>query len=180
VDGEDYTLPDLDTRTWLEALVLKRPYSWLAIIPAELAPADQDRLWERLFDPDDDLDLDDLEVVAETVLTEACGMDFDPACQLALSAYGNWLLFDGWCTSVGLDPLRVPVSRLLAATYTWRRSLCSDKKDLAKLDNEIWVSPPPLTASGRSRDQTPRDWSDEREEETFLSALSAIGYPVRR
>lgn len=179
VDGDEYTLPTLPTRTWLHALVLEPPGNWLTIVPPQLAGDGRHRLNERLADPGDVFDLDDLEHVAENVIADAVGIDFHPACRLAVSAWGNWLTFDGWCSASGFDPLAAPIGRLLAAVYAWRLSLCQKKEDLTKLDAEVWAPPPPLTASGRPRDAVPAGWSDEVEANAFEAAMAALGTKKR-
>lgn len=172
VDNQPYELPDVPTRVWLETLPVQPPGCWWNLIPARLDHAET--LYGRLLDPDDDLDLDRLEHVAEQVLGAVCGLDFHAACRLAAMVYGNWLVFDGYCTTVGFRPLHEPISRVLAAAYTWRRSLCSKEAEIARLDSEIWAPPPPETASGAARDAVPPSWSDEREADAFASAMSML------
>jgi len=176
LDDDEFTLPLLDSRVWLEALVYERPWSWLRIVPQLLAGDGSRRLTRRLGDPDDAFDLDDLEAVAEQVLTHACGVDFHTAARLAGGAYSNWMVFDGWCaTTSGLDPLGLPIGRLLAAVYAWRRSMCVEKGDFARLDAELWQPAPHLTVSGNRRDAVPPTWTDELEESSFLAAMAALG-----
>lgn len=175
LDEDSYTLPHLDTRTWLDALVLQPPGCWFQLIPAQLAADDGDRLFARLTDPHDPLDLDDLEHAAITVLGQVCGVDFFAACRLAALAYGAWMIFDGWAVSVGFDPLREPIARVLAAVYTWRRALCTKESELARLDAEIWQPAPVTTASGRPRQAEPPNWTDEQESASFMAALSNLG-----
>lgn len=175
VDEDEYTLPELDTRTWLDALVLQPPACWMHLIPTRLAGDGATRIGKRLAAADDDFDLDDLERVAEDVLRQVCGMDFYAAHRLAAQIYGNWQLYDGWCASKGVDPLHVPISRVLSAAYAWRLSLCQEKSDIGKLDASIYQPPPPMTVSGKPRDAVPAGWNDDVEEASFLAALETLG-----
>lgn len=173
LDGQSYTLPVLDTRTVLDALVLEPPGCWWQLVPMQLTGAH--RLHERLFTPEDSLDLDDLEQVAESVLARLLGMDFHAGRRLAVSAYANWMVFDGWSYSCGRDPLSEPIGRLVSACYTWRRSLCQKESELRRLDSDVWAAPPATTASGAPRDPTPSSWSDDAEEASFMAAMSQLG-----
>lgn len=175
VDGTTFTLPDLDTRVWLDALVLDPPACWWQLIPVRLAAEGGNRLWERLRDSGDPFDIDHVEHVAETVLGEALGLDFHAGRRLAAMAYGNWLVFDGWCWTRGVDPLREPIGRVLAAVYHWRRSLCTKESEVSRVESEVWAPPPAVTASGRSRDPVPPGWSDELESQGFAQVMAMFG-----
>ena len=175
LDGKPYTLPVLDTRTVLDALVLEPPGCWWQLVPVQLADKAAYQLHERLFDPADSLDLDELEQVAESVLGKLLGMDFHAGRRLATSAYANWMLFDGWCFTRGRDPLGEPIGRLVSACYTWRRSLCQKESELRRLDSDVWAAPPATTASGAPRDPAPASWSDDAEEASFMAAMSQLG-----
>lgn len=179
LDGDRVTVPELPTRVWLDALVHDRPGSWMTLVPGALARDDARLLVDRMTDPGDPFDLDDLERVAETVIGAACGVALDPACRLAATAYANWILFDGWCIERALHPLEEPIGRVLAAAYAWRRSLCQERSDLARLDDEIWVPAPAARASGAARDAVPAAWTDEREEAAFLTTMAALGGGAR-
>lgn len=175
VDGETYRLPELPARTWLETLPLQPPGCWWQLIPVALDGAGGHQLYGRLLDDDDPFDLDDLEAVAVRVLGEACGTDFWAATRLAAMAYSNWMVFDGWCWTRGVDPLAQPIPRVLAAVYTWRRSLCTKESQVAAVDAEVWADPPPTTASGAPREIVLPAWSDEREAATFTGLVDVFG-----
>jgi hypothetical protein len=179
VDGDSYTLPPGDTRDWLHAMVHEPPGCWLLLVPGALAGDGARRLSRRLVDEDDPFDLDDLERVAESVLSAVCGMEFHAACRLAAAAWGNWVLFDGWASGASLDPLAQPIGRCVAAVYAWRRSLCAEQADLTRLDAEVWAPPPPRTVSGADRDPVPASWDDEREAASFLTAMGTLGRGAR-
>lgn len=182
VDGRELVLPDLDTRTWLHALVLEPPGCWWQLLPAALDPDDAAWLTERLVDMrpaedddtrwDDPFDLDDLEDIALAVLGAAVGMDFWVATRLAGMAWGNWMAFDGWSFARGVDPLAESIGRLLTGVYTWRVSLCQKDSEIAVADGELFAPAPAVRMSGRSRDAAPLGWSTEREEAAFMAAFS--------
>lgn len=184
VDGEVFVLPQLPTRVWLDALVLQAPGCWWQLIPHQLDGDGDERLFHRMLDHrvnarsgqwTDGFDLDDLEEIAQSVLGQACGVDFHAACTLAGMAYADWLLFDGWSYTRGIDPLAQPIGRLLTGVYAWRRSLCTKESELNRLDGEIWAPGPATTISGRERNLTSSSWTAEREEASFLAALGALG-----
>lgn len=175
VDGREYTLPELDTRTWLAALALEPPGCWLHLIPMRLDSDDQAHLIERMFDPGDSFDLLDCETVAADVLTRALGIDLWAANNLAATAWGNWLAFDGWSYTQGVDPLREPIGRVLAACYTWQVSRCEKRTDLVRLEHTTWTGPPPTDPLGRLRDTMPTWATDGREERMFTDFLSMSG-----
>ena len=175
VDERTYLLPVLDTGTVLGALALEPPGCWWQLIPGQLADQQGYRLLERLFDPADPLDLDDVEHVAETVLGRLLGMTFHAGRRLAASAYANWTVFDGWCFHRGQNPLEQPVGRLVAAVYYWRRSMCEKEAELRRLDSDIWAPPPATTAAGHPRDPTPAGWGDTVEAHAFEQAMSVFG-----
>lgn len=176
VDGQRYTLPALATRTWLSALVLEPPGCWWQLIPARLAADGGDRLYMRIRDPDDPLDLDDLEQIATRVLTAVLGTDFWAATRLAQHAYANWFAFDGWCWTRGAaSPLELPISRVLTGVFAWRVGLCEKDAEVTRLQHEIWAGPPATTASGRERRDLPTWATDGREEAAFDDFLSMVG-----
>lgn len=175
IDEDTFTVPDLPARVWLDALVHAQPGCWWLIIPTQLTKPEQQRILQRLLDPTDPFDLDDLEHAAIATAAAVCGVDFWAATRLAVAAYSNWLLFDGWSYTRGVDPLSQPIGRVLAAVYAWRRTMCEKQSDVARLDAEIWTPPPALTAAGNPRDVAPPAWSDEREGASFMAALSNLG-----
>lgn len=179
IDGERFTLPDLDTRTWLDALALEPPGSWLSLVPLRLDGDGPDRLWQRLMDPADPFDLNDAEHVAVDVLGAAVGMDLWAANRLAATAYSNWLGFDGWSYTRGLDPLREPIGRVLAGCYSWCVQQCEQDK-MTALDQEIWSGPPELTPAGGRRpsgeeEPVPAWATEEREAEAFDQFMRMFG-----
>ena len=172
VDGYTYTLPELDTRTWLDTLPMDPPGCWWHLLPGQLSNADQEHVVGRLFHPDDDLDLDDVETAAEAVLAAVLGMDLWAAHRLAGMVHTNWALFDGWSYKRGVDPLGEPPGRVLSAAYVWRRDMCEKKSELARLDTEIFAPGPELMMSGNPRDPAPAGWDDEQESAVFAQAMA--------
>lgn len=175
IDGDEFTLPDLDTETWLSALVLQPPACWWRLIPGELADDDQQHIMQRLVTDDDPFDLDDIEHAAETVLGAVTGVGFHPAVRLAGSVQANWTAFDGWSYAHGTDPLTQPIHRVLNAAYHWRREMCEKKADVTRLDAEVWASPPSVTVTGKPRDPVPNGWDDDTEAAIFAQAMAQTG-----
>lgn len=173
LDGDTFTLPALDTRTFLDALALEPPGCWWALIPGELPEPEFARVWRRLRDRDDPLDIDELETVAEPVLTTALGCDVWAANRLAGAVYANWFVFDGWSYSRGLDPLSEPIGRILAACYYWRAGMCEKESEVTKLDHQIWAGPPAQRPSGVERDALPT-WATGGREEAAFDAFTAM------
>src|SRR5690606_28577626 len=169
---------ELDTRTWLDALALEPPGCWLALIPLQLSEAASERLWSRLLDAEDEFDLDDLETVATDVLGRAVGMDFWAATRLAATVYSNWLVFDGWSYTRGLDPLAEPIGRVLSGCYAWRAQQCEKEADITRLNHQIWSGPPATTAAGHRRgaeEAVPAWASEDREAEAFDQFMILFG-----
>lgn len=173
VDGELHELPDLDTRTWITSLVLEPPGCWLVFVPRLRDEDGTDRLWRRLRDPADPWDLDDAEQVVTSVLAAALAMDFWAAHRLAARLWANWLPFDGWSYTRGLDPLREPIGHVLAGGLAWLAGQCEKKVELTKLEHDLWAGPPSVTALGQPREVTPT-WADS-EEETWKQFEALFG-----
>lgn len=178
IDDRAYLLPELPTRRILTAIAAESPACWWNLVPAALDQDDAGRLLARLLDPRDAFDIEHLEQAAESVLGAVCGMPLYAAARLAADALGNWLLFDGHCTTHGFAPLREPISRTLAAVYAWRRGLCTKEQELAQLDAEIWAVPE-RTVIGKARNPVPPSWTEEREMAAFDDLMSTFGTPSR-
>lgn len=174
LDGHRLTLPALPTRQWLRALACEPPGCWFQLIPLGMRAQDREHLVRRLTDVDDPWDLDDAEELAQDVLSPVLGMDLWAAHRLARMAYSNWLAFDSWCVRHGLDPMRITPGRLVSAVYAWRLAACEKQSDVTKLDADVFAPPPLRTASGRARDQAPRDWDDDAESAAFLAAMNNL------
>jgi hypothetical protein len=165
----------LDTRDWIEALILDTPGCWWNIVPAGLDTDAQIALSSRLFDPEDAFDLDDLEDVALAVAEKVLGVDFWVARHLIASAWTNWMTFDSWCvTRGGFSPLEVHPARVVSAAWAWRCSLVSNKREATQLESEVWNQLPPPRASGNARDAAPEGWDDEREAAMFHAGIAGL------
>lgn len=177
VDGHQYLLPHRPGRWWLRVLTYETPGCWWQIIPAGLDGNGPKHLVDRLTDPKDRFDLDDIEQVAEQVVQDVLGIGLYPAQKLMRMAYGNWLQFDAWCISKGLSSLMDDhPARMCSAVYSWRLDACQKKTDLAKLDNEIFASPPARHASGKLRDPAKaRGWDEQTESDAFMKAMANYG-----
>lgn len=177
VDEERFVLRDRPLRWWMRVLVSEPPGCWWQIVPGNLAGDGPRRLLDRLHDPGDRFDLDDIEAVAEQVAGEVLGIDLYPAQRLMQMAYGNWIHFEAWTIQQGLpDPLAGSPGRLCSAVYAWRQAGCEKKADISKLDNEIFAAPPARHVSGRFRDPAKaRGWDHERESAAFMDAFNQMG-----
>lgn len=175
VDGVTYELGDrLDTRDWVEALILDTPGCWWGIVPAGLRDDARVALSARLFDQEDPFDLDDLEDIAIAVVEKVLGVDFWAGRHLVASAWSNWMVFDSWCVTRGFTPLEVHPSRLVSAAWAWRCSTVSTKRDAAALESEVWQQFPPPRASGNPRNAAPEGWDDDREAQMFRAGIAGL------
>lgn len=175
VDDDAFTLPALDTRTWLDALALQAPGCWWNLIPGQLDEHQADRFATRLRTSGDPFDLDDAEEVAVSVLSAALAMDFWAASRLAAAIYGSYLVFSGWSYTRGMNPLHEPITHVLAASYVWRAQSCEKDSEVTRLDHDIWSGPPSVTAFGRSREALPTWATGGREEAAFDQFAAMFG-----
>lgn len=84
----------------------------------------------------------------------------------------NWPAFDGWCASLSLDPLRLPIERRLNLAYYWF-TRDADRSEVDKFDRRLWT-PPPSAASQPIPEESP--WSASSEMKAFSSfAAEATG-----
>jgi hypothetical protein len=181
VDGVEIEIPDLPARVWVDALTHEPPGCWWKLIPEQLHDTDADLLIQRVLDSADAFDLDDLEDLAVEVLTAVLGCDLWAARRLVLSAWSNWLHFDGWCVTRGLDSLLTGhPARIVSAAWAWRLSMCQKKSEVTALESEVWSPDRPDRASGRPRDAAPEGWDDQAEGGAFLAAMGQLGSSRRR
>lgn len=174
IDDDEFELPEIDTRTWLDTLTYQSPACWWRIIPGQLTHDEARRLIERMSDPDDPLDIDHLEKYALQVIERRLGVELFPAQRLVLYLRANWLMFDGWMVEhSGHDPLQLPIDRLIAAAYNLRMQGCEKDSDRAKARAQIYAPPEGTRASGRRWDEDP-DYTrtiDELHSNWFMQAL---------
>ena len=53
----------------------------------------------------------------------------------------NFATFDGWAASSGLDPLGLPLDRLLNLAYWWATRNAEDENAIRKFDARLWQPP---------------------------------------
>lgn len=184
LDRDPYTLPDVPTPVWLDALVATtapddngdpQPHKlmacWWQLIPLRLPQDQQQRLLHRLNNPNDPLDLDQLEKHVLVVLAAPLGVELHVAQRLIAAARSEWMLFDSWCAAHGIDPMTTHISRLVNIAY--RLALESCEKDSERLATKarLWAPPDGVRASGRSWDDDPDITAtlDRIESDAFLA-----------
>lgn len=168
LDGETYTLPELDAREWLLALLDPDP---AAIVPGLLEPADAEALYEAVFDPYDELDFTVLGAIATQVLEDASGRPWYEARRLAVLAAQQWDNgFDGWCASRGVDPLVLPLDRFCNLVWRWAfSSVEHDKAD--ELERQLTATPPGAPAELERRPE----WQEDAMASAFETVLATQG-----
>src|SRR5690625_306730 len=171
VDERRIVLRERGALWWVRSLTAGPPGCWWPGLPMGLDQRDRTWMLERMLDSQDDLDLDEVEGLAEQVVGAVCGMNIWAAHRIAQIIYGNWMAFDGWAASKGFNPLSAPIGRVLSAAYAWRMSHCEKKADVNKVEMKVWGPPPGRMASGRLRDAAPVGWTDEAESAAFMAAL---------
>lgn len=177
LDGELYELPDIPTQVWITALCSTTPEdqphkllaAWWQLIPGQLPQRQALRLHQRLSDPRDVLDLDQLEKHALTVLSAPLGVEFHVAQRLVAAIRSEWMLFDARCASYGLDPVTTHISRLINIAYSARLELCEKESERLSARAQLWAPPDGTRASGRS-------WDDDPELTATLDELEASAF----
>ena len=81
----------------------------------------------------------------------------------------NWPVFDGWAASSGMDPLELPIDRLLNLAYWWATRNAEDENEVRKFDSRLWQPP-------RGEAPAPGSVWDPENENAALAALGmALG-----
>lgn len=173
IDGDHYELPDIPTTAWLDAFAYAMPGAWLRLMPGWLPRDQQITIERRITAPPgrDVFDLDHLEKHSMNVLGHICGVEFHVAQRLILAARSDWMLFDGWCASHGIDPYETHISRICNIAYRLRLEACEKDSERYAVKARLWAPPDGTRASGRSWDDDP-DMSaklDKLESDTFMS-----------
>lgn len=168
VDGHRMVLPHHPARWWVQTLSYKAPGCWWNIIPGGLARKDQAHLIMRLDDPDDPFDMDEIETLAEQVIERALGMSVWVAQRLMAAANSQWTQLEAWCIQQGaVGLLDGNPGRVASAVYAWRLAAAQNvgdekkaKREMLKLEGEVWAPPPMHMHSGALRDMTPPGWQE--------------------
>jgi len=122
-----WVLGRLATGDWLELASTLRP---------------RRAVTERLLDPNDAAELRDLCLLVRAVYTQAAGCPWWTARRLAASAVTAWPQFDGWCASQGVDPLELPLRRVLALVRFRIMEGCKDQAEAESRKTELDVPGP--------------------------------------
>lgn len=145
VDGVTYTLPEMPVRSALYALAAE---SWRWFVPYGLAYEERYELLCRLDAEDDPLDFEHLWVVTTRLLGRLAGTaspengdGYFPAVRIAQSLVHNWMVFEGWCAVHAVDPLTLPLHRLIALGYQLLSDSCTEEKDFEKLRARVFAPP---------------------------------------
>lgn len=89
--------------------------------------------------------------------------------RLIATVASKWASFDGWAASSGIDPLSLPVDRLLNLAYWWITRNIEDPNELKKLDGRLWQPP-------RGEAPAPGSvWDPEQENAALASLATALG-----
>lgn len=123
VDGDTVVCAHTDASWWITRLASG---DWLSIATGS-APHLTDRLW----DPQDEFDLDDAARLAIHLTEHVTAMPWPRTVRLAAQAAHDWPVFEAWTATHahGLDPLTAPPRRTLAAVQAMLLSGCEKEAD---------------------------------------------------
>ncbi len=182
LDGHRYELPELSTRTWLNALCSttseNEPHkllaAWWQLIPCQLPERQALHLASRLKHPTDALDLDQLETHALTILAAPLGVELHVAQRLIGGVRSQWMLFDARCASYGMDTLATPIDRLVSIAFALRMEACEKESERKSAQAQLWAPPDGVRASGASWDDDPAMTAtlDKIESDAFMALFS--------
>lgn len=142
-DGVELTIPDLPTTKLLYWLATGQ---WWQLYPGAVDQAEFKVLYERLFDPDDELDLGHISIVSKRLFGRLAGMAYHsgdgwwPSVRLAADALSRWPLFASWCAVRTIKPLDATLWEAVMMMYGWVRDGLLPQ-ELAKLEQELWSVP---------------------------------------
>lgn len=171
-DGVELVIPEqklTDLLYWLSS------GQWWQLYPNAVDPDTMQPLKERLFDPDDHLDMIHLHDVGTRLFGRLSGVapkdavGWWPAVRLANMSLTQWPLFHAWCVQHHVDPIGGSLMTTIAAAYAWiRDGLNSDQ--LAKLEQELWSTPTIAAAPTAAPEELPEHVRQE-EAGAFLAAM---------
>lgn len=136
--GREYRIPALPAAAWMLTLLEK---GWADIVPG-MCEGDLEALHDAIADGD--VPPDECERAAQDAVTAAAGCDWWVAVKLIHSAAGDPAAWGELRTS-GLDVGVAPLGAALVALYRiYTRD--KDRKDVAKVDQELAKLPPGVSA----------------------------------
>ena len=157
IGGVTYTIPPMTADGWLVPIL---GGSWTDIVPGLLV--DTGDLADLLLDGE--VSYEEVRAVARDALTEAAGMKWWIATQLAHVASSTWVAAE--LTLRGVDPARVSLGAWLGAAHR-AATRNMEKTDLAQFDFELERPPDGVP---------PEEWFDEEEAaNSFVAAMAADG-----
>ncbi|MBA9005915.1 hypothetical protein [Thermomonospora cellulosilytica] len=171
LDNEVYAL----TGSWwpLTSRLIEQVTGWRLLLLLELTdPEDGEVLVERLDDPDDPLEPEDLDQVAETLVLQATGRPWWVTGRLLATALARWAELDGELIGRGVDLAqmvdRAP-ARACNLVYAWLIQ-GADRKERDKLDAKLTRPPVQELRAASPRTQ---QWLAEEEGAAFMAAMGA-------
>lgn len=171
-DGVPLEIPELplhDLLYWLSSA------QWWRVYPNSVPEPMLQPLKERLFDPDDPLDMIHLHDVATTLFGRLSGMapadgtGWWPSVRLANLALGQWPLFHSWCLRNGIRPLAENLMTAVTAAYAWVRDGLTPEQ-VAKFEQDLWSTPTRVAAPKTEPEALPEHLRRE-EAGAFLAAM---------
>lgn len=171
-DGVEVTVPELPTTTLLHWLGTGQ---WWQLYPNSVDAEQTEPLRDRLFDPEDPLDLVHLHDVAIRLFGKLSGMappdgtGWWPSVRLANAALAQWSLFHSWCVAHAVDPLNGSLMTTVTAAYAWMRDGLN-RDQLAKFEHMLWEIPAIAAAPTAEAAEIPEHVRQE-EAGAFLAAM---------
>lgn len=92
--------------------------------------------------------------------------------RLIAIARKHWATFDGLLASQGLDPMFIPIDRMLNVVYWWATRNATEEADIDKFDRHLWMPPKGVAPPKGS------PWSAEAETAAFANVAAAFGVGV--
>jgi hypothetical protein len=131
VDGESVVCAHTGALWWINRL---KTADWLALA-ADTAP----HLVARLWDPEDEFDLDDAARLAIALTELVTGMPWPRAVRLAAQAAHDWPMFEAWAIThaQGLDLATAPPRRTLAAANAMLLGSCEKPADGERIMRQL-------------------------------------------
>jgi hypothetical protein len=159
--GKRFTVPALDAAAWLTILFGDR-LTLMDIIPGLLSDDEQDEV--NLGVIDGDVAIEDLNAIAEDVLSVASGRDWWVTVRLVTIAKMNWDVIGGELGKLGLDWTVTPLGTWLDVAYSVMRTAIAEGGDSKTAQSR-------LTKFVNDLERSPADPSEELDEEAEAEAF---------
>jgi hypothetical protein len=119
---------------------------WIGIIAADMDEESAVRLYNRIWDRDDDLSALGLTVLWSQLCVDCFGVDDTAAGRLAASYLHGNFLFRTWAFRQGMRINRFTVYDVLTAVYGWLIDGCEKPEDVDSMNRKIFRVSDPWTA----------------------------------